>query len=251
MSKIFWVGVTGFLLCSGAMPAWSETKSPSAMRAFNQGAALFNQHHCDEAIPLFDDAIERDSDFAEAYYARGACNQSEGRNESAAKDLSDALRLKPTLWDARSLRGALRFQQNQFDDALEDFNAVLEQDPSEAQSLIGRGAIYLKREKFSAAEQDFKSYLKYHPNDSFAPKVHQVLASLKRVTHSSVSNDSNNRPSSDQSGEGHARRASDIARAQAVSASFFSKHQSTADEFNQKVLNGDTPQAISSGDPSQ
>ena len=95
-------------------------------------------------------------------------------------DLNEAIRLKPEYTDARALRGAIYYEADRWDDALEDFNAVLEKKPQEAQSLLGRAVILLKREDRAGAARDFKGFLSVRPDDPLAPKVRQLLASLKR-----------------------------------------------------------------------
>src|SRR4029077_20773158 len=43
-----------------------------------------------------------------------------------------------------------------------------------------RAVIMLKGENLAAAEKDFKGFLRVRPDDPLAPKVRQLLASLKR-----------------------------------------------------------------------
>jgi tetratricopeptide (TPR) repeat protein len=170
-----------FLLCNlvllGASCAFA--RSNAAIKAFNQGVKAFNARQFNEAIPAFDDAISSDPDFVEAYYARGACKYYLKSMDAALMDLNDTLRLKPDYVDARALRGALNYETDRWDDALEDFNAVLTKKPNDAQSLLGRAVILLKREELKGAARDFKAFLRIRPDDPLAPKVRQLLASLK------------------------------------------------------------------------
>jgi len=56
-----------------AMTAFADTQSPLAIQPFNEGVKRFNAQQYEEAISYFDRAISHDAYFAEAYYARGAC----------------------------------------------------------------------------------------------------------------------------------------------------------------------------------
>ena len=167
-----------FAIGYGLCPAWA--RSNEAIRAFNAGVQLFNVKKFNEAIPRFDEAISGDSEFAEAYFARGACRYYVKSLDGALMDLNDALRLKPAYVQARSLRGAVNYESDRWDDALADFNDVLETKPNEAQSMLGRAVILLKRNDLTGAARDFRGFLRLRPDDPMAPRVKQILASLKR-----------------------------------------------------------------------
>ena len=155
-------------------------RSNAAIKAFNEAVQVFNAKKFNEAVPLFDEAISADPDFVEAYFARGACKYYLKALEGALMDLNATLRLKPDYIDARALRGAVSYEMDQWDNALEDFNVVLDKNPRDAQSLLGRAVILLKRENADGAARDFKAFLEVRPDDPLAPKVRQLLASLKR-----------------------------------------------------------------------
>jgi len=169
-----------FALCSlfAALPfAWG--RSNAAIQAFNSGVKAFNAKDFNAAIPLFDDAISNDSEFADAYFARGACKYYLKSLDGAMMDMNDALRLKSDYLDAYSLRGAINYESDRWDAAVEDFNYVLSKNPHDAQALLGRAVILLKREDLAGAQKDFKEFLKARPDDPLAPKIHQLLASLR------------------------------------------------------------------------
>src|SRR5262245_55369195 len=105
------------LLCG---TAWARPNS--AIRAFNDGVKAFNAKQLNESVSHFDEAISGDSEFSEAYYARGACKYYLKSTDGALLDLNEALRLKPDYIDARALRGAVHYESDRWDAALEDFN---------------------------------------------------------------------------------------------------------------------------------
>jgi tetratricopeptide (TPR) repeat protein len=173
--------VLSFVFCVLSFSAaWAGTRSNTAIRAFNEGVKAFNNQEFNQAIPRFDEAIAADPEFAEAYFARGACRHYLKSLDGAMMDLGDAIRLKPDYWEARALRGAVHYEADRWDAAMDDFNYVLARQPRDVQSLLGRAVILLKREDLVAAQRDFRAFLQVRPDDPLAPKVRELLASLKR-----------------------------------------------------------------------
>jgi len=228
----------------------SWARSNAAIQAFNRGVKAFNAKQFNEAIPAFDEAISGDPDFADAYFARGACKYYLKSLDGALMDLNDAVRLKPDYTDARALRGAVSYEMDQWDNAVEDFDAVLEKNPHDAQSLLGRAVILLKRENTSGAARDFRAFLKVRPDDPLAPKVRQLLASLKRP--SEVSEPPKEEGQASQpSTESRAREARRPASGEkGLTAADIQRltdgllGHPLADTYGQKVLRGERAQAV-------
>ena len=187
----------------------------------------------------------------EAYFARGACKYYLKWFDGSLMDLNDALRLKPDYTEARALRGALNYQRDQWDNALDDFNKVIVANPKDAQSLLGRAVILLKREKKDEAARDFKAFLAVRPDDPLAPKVRQLLASLKGPAPAKPSPASEESQSSAAASPPVPRRAAPTVRAltpeqiQALAESLVS-HRSS-DAYNEKVLHGERTEATGGG----
>src|SRR5260221_8482094 len=59
-----------FLAALVAMTSTAHARSAMAGEAYNQGVQQLNAGHYDEAAADFDKALDRDSEFTEAYYAR-------------------------------------------------------------------------------------------------------------------------------------------------------------------------------------
>jgi tetratricopeptide (TPR) repeat protein len=173
------VGLLAFGICH--LPCPSECRTNATIQAFNEGVKYFNAKQYDQAISRFNEAISGDPDFVEALFARGACRYYLKSMDGALFDLNDTLRLKPDYWAARSMRGAVNYESDRWDDAVSDFNAVLKEEPHDAQSLLGRAVILLKRNDLAGAARDFKGFLNVRPDDPLAPRVREVLASMKRV----------------------------------------------------------------------
>jgi len=244
----FCVGFS-FLCFSLSVVSIVWARPNAAIRAFNNGVQLFNAKQFSEAIPQFDDAISNDGDFAEAFFARGACKYYLKSLDGALLDLSDALRLKSDYLDARALRGAVNYEADRWDAALEDFNYVLDKNPHDAQSLLGRAVILLKREDLAAAEKDFKGFLRARPDDPVAPKVRQLLASLRRKSQAPEAAEEGNAPQNQEQPTA-ASKPRPASSAPALSAADLQKladslltHPLT-DSYDRKVLRGENAQAV-------
>jgi tetratricopeptide (TPR) repeat protein len=158
---------------------WGRTNA--TIQAFNEGVKYFNAKQYDQAIPRFNDALSDDPEFVEALFARGACRYYLKSMDGALFDLNDTLRLRPDYGAARALRGAVNYESDRWDDAMADFDAVLKENPHDAQSLLGRAVILLKQNNLAGAARDFKGFLSVRPDDPLAPRVRQLLATLKEV----------------------------------------------------------------------
>jgi len=229
------------------IPAIGFARSGAAIRAFNEAVKLFNAKQFNDAIPKFDDAISADSEFPEAYFARGACKYYLKSLDGALLDISDALRLKPDYLDARALRGAIQYESDRWDAAIEDFNYVLEKNPKDAQSLLGRAVILLKREDLNGAAKDFKAFLKVRPDDPLAPKVRQLLASMKRGPEPAAAEAS--APEKPEGSSAPARQKA-VSRRPALSSAELQRmadslmNHSMSESYDRKVLRGENAQAV-------
>jgi len=238
-----WGGIFALCLLPFAFchAVYADAPPQSAVKAFNEGVKHFNAREFNEAIPLFDEAISADSDFADAYYARGACRYYLKGSDGALMDLGDAIRLKPELLDARALRGAVYYEADRWDQALEDFNYVLERHPTDAQSLLGRGVIYLKREQPEEAARDFRAFLKAHPDDALAPKLRKLLVSLTGGP-APGEESASAPPSSGAAPRRTYRRPTEAAKA--LGDSLMLRSHDLSERFGNKVLRGERAEAV-------
>jgi tetratricopeptide (TPR) repeat protein len=221
--------------------------SAMAMQAFNQGVQRFNARQYQEAVPFFDQAIEHDAEFAEAYYGRGSCHYYQKNIDAALSDLNEALRINPDFLDACALRGAVYYGAEQWDAALADFNFVLSHRPTDAQSLLGRGVINLKKDRLKSAERDFRSFLRLRPDDPMAPQLRKLIASLTREqTAASEENTTDQSNSQNETGANPAtsgsRRVS--ADSERMAEELFLKSHQLSDAYSRKVLRGEHAEAV-------
>lgn len=227
-------GVTALLLLTG--PLRAESKSQSAIMAFNKGAKALNAENCSEAISFFDQAIEKDDQFAEAYFARAMCKRDKENLQGAISDLNSAIRYKNEYTQAYGLRGSILYEQERWEEAFQDFNYVIEREPQNAPALLGRGLTSLRLDHPTRARKDLAKFVRLVPNDPMATKIKRFLGSFEaeeppatRAAHSEESSEPSERPMS--------------ARSEQLAKELFFKSRQMADNYGNKVLRAERAEA--------
>jgi tetratricopeptide (TPR) repeat protein len=122
------------VLLAGGPASGSERSE----RLSAQGLARFHTQKYDEALLLFDQAVEADPNDAWAHYYRGVCRGRVGRTDEAITDLRDALSLDPSLTPAALELGSALIQTDQYQQAI-PYLEQAQQDPA----LAARAALFL------------------------------------------------------------------------------------------------------------
>ncbi len=223
-------------------PALAKNPSPGAVEAFNRGVEQFNARQYPQAQAFFDKAVERDPQFAEAFYARAGCKHYLQDPQGSLSDLNEAIQVKPNYWDAYALRGAVWYEQEQWDPALQDFDVVLRHRPHDAQALLGRGVIALRQEHFETAQHDLRLFLKLRPDDPLAPRLRKLLNSLaddfRESAQASEEGAAESRP------VGTPVRKTVSATSQRLAEDVFMNSHQLSNTYGRKVMRGENAQAV-------
>ncbi|MGQ9630276.1 MAG: tetratricopeptide repeat protein [bacterium] len=94
------------------------------------GNAYYERGEYDNAINRYNQALEKDPDFAEAYYKRGTAYRYKGEMERALEDFRKAIELRPDYKEAYNALGALLVYMGEVDEAIREFKRALEIDPN-------------------------------------------------------------------------------------------------------------------------
>ncbi len=97
-----------------------------ATKQFNQGVELAEEGEFQQAVAAFDEAIDLDPQFAEAYYNRALCQSMLGNLSEALEDANKAIELTPN--DAMSywLRGLICVDLGKTEQAIADLEKALD-----------------------------------------------------------------------------------------------------------------------------
>lgn len=104
------------------------------------GISLQALGRVDEAVQVFDRAIQVKPDYAEAYSNRGVALQELGHLEEAVQAFDKAIQLKPEYAEAHGSRGVALHELGQLKEAMVDYDRAIQLKPDYAEVYTNRGA---------------------------------------------------------------------------------------------------------------
>ena len=129
-----------------------------------QGGDKYEKADYQGAIQAFNEAIQLNPNYSEAYNNRGNARFQSGDNEDAIADYNQALRINPNYADAYTNRGTIRSLLGDNQGAIADYNQALRINPNDAQAYNNRGVDRSKSGDNEGAVADFNEALRIDPN---------------------------------------------------------------------------------------
>jgi len=104
---------------------WFKASKPEAIRPFNRGVSLLNEEDYAQAITKFDQSIQFDTNFAEAYNQTAIAHFFLGQWPSAIEACEQAIGMIPVHFGAIACLGHCQMQAGNLDKALECYRQAL------------------------------------------------------------------------------------------------------------------------------
>ncbi len=203
------------LLVLGCAPAWPAGASEQSQALSARGLIELNAGHDQQALELFDRAVNTDPSDATARFQRGSTRAKLGNYAGAAEDLQAALALRPEFpqaqlelgialtelhkyheaepylllaqrypdLDAQAsfYLGIAQLRLDRFDDAQRNFERARTRDPStDLPARYYEAVIAFRRHKYSEAEKGFSSVAEATPNSAVGRESLDFLVALRR-----------------------------------------------------------------------
>jgi protein O-GlcNAc transferase len=151
--------------------------APNDPRALALMAAICaDQNQIEAGMRWARQAIERDPQFAPAYYALGRLGEAAEQYAQAETCYRRVTELDPHHARAHNNVGCMLHVQGRFDEALASYSRALELDPALPEALCNYTLIAGGREQLTRARQGFERHLPINPNDAAA---HLQLANIE------------------------------------------------------------------------
>jgi tetratricopeptide (TPR) repeat protein len=145
--------------------AYNEALNPTSLVVYsNLGVDLLEKGQWDEAMAIFQKAVEAAPDNANAHYNLGNAFLSKGKVDEATAQFQKALEINPDLAEAHSNLGKVLAQQGQMDAAMVQFQEALEINPDLVQARTNLGNAFLSKGQVDEAVAQFQKALEINPN---------------------------------------------------------------------------------------
>lgn len=144
-------------------PEPTTTPETSALDYLQDGEAAFTQGNYEEALALYNQALELDSELATVYNNRGLVYVDLTEHEQALADFNQALALDPNHTKAYSNRGMLHLKLGDYEQAIADTSQAIELDDTVAEAYSNRGEAYRNLGDFEQALADYNIAIDLKP----------------------------------------------------------------------------------------
>lgn len=135
-----------------------------AIKKFNEGN--YFSYDKQKAIQCYTEAINLNSNFAEAYFKRGEVYYySYDEYKTAVENFTAAIQIKPNYAEAYYLRGNVYYSLDDNIKALEDLSKAIKLKPNYAAAYAERGLVYYFLEDYQKAIEDYTSAIQIQPKN--------------------------------------------------------------------------------------
>ena len=130
-----------------------------------EGGDAFKAKNYDVAIGLFSKAIQLDTNYPNAYLARGRAYERDNQSKKALADMDQVLRLTPSVY-AYLLKGRILLKDKMVDKAIDSYSQAIRLDPLYFESYADRGHAYVVANDYNKAIADYNVALQIKTNSA-------------------------------------------------------------------------------------
>ena len=143
---------------------WGCSSEPREKKWLLKGNAALEEGNVDMAIKCYNEAIEENNTYADAFNNRGVAFFEKGNYSLALNDYNTSLLLQDSFPDARWNRARLLYTIKQYDNAREDLTYLKDNEAYALETHFLNGLIAVDRQRFKASLVHFDSALALQPN---------------------------------------------------------------------------------------
>ncbi len=126
-----------------------------AQQLMLQGSQAFQSGQHEEALRLFDQALQADPGYSDPYIGRASVFQATGQADKMLEECERGIAIKSDYGPLYSTRAVAYGMLGQNARALQDFTRAIELDPKNTFYYINRAKTYIRMEVFEQAAEDF------------------------------------------------------------------------------------------------
>ncbi len=150
----------------------------NASHYFKNGSAKYQLKNYVNAVKDFDQAIELENDYIDAYYVRALCYGNLKKYDKALNDFNKVIELNPDYKDVYINRGFYVSEKiGDYQGALNDYNRYLDlnKNGDNAFAYSNRGYAKYKLNDFDGAMEDIQESIRLNPDNAFVYKNRALI----------------------------------------------------------------------------
>lgn len=143
-------------------------KELSAAHKFSEGNRFYHQGKYQEAINLYNEALELKQYYTSVYINRGMAYKMIKQYDNAFSDYNRAIELNPNDATIYNNRGATYAELKKYEQAIMDLKKAIELNSNFSEAYNNRGAVYHHLKYYEAALADHNKAIELNPNFAYA-----------------------------------------------------------------------------------
>lgn len=162
--RISQLQISAMMSLSDLVASTGRNKRAKAVQFFRDGLSFLSKDDCEKALPYFEQAVESDSNYAEAWAQSGFCNEKLGKHQEALEASKKAVSLRPSAESYFNI-GLASFYLKQYKDAAEAYRQSIKLDPyNAADAHYALGLVYRDWGKADEEVQAYKQAIRLRPD---------------------------------------------------------------------------------------
>jgi len=118
----------------------------------------------EEALPYFQNAVEKDPNYADAWFYIGYCNGELGRHTEEIEAYKQAIRIKPDYAEAHYNLGVVYGKLGRYTKEIEAYKQAIRIKPDDAEAHYNLGAAYVSLGRYYEASEAYKQAIRLKPD---------------------------------------------------------------------------------------
>ena len=123
-----------------------------------------DENNFEEAIKYYDNCIELNRNYYEAYYNKALCEISLNQINNALKDLDEALNIKKDFYQALDAKGYIYYLTNKYKEALKCYNELIVNNYTNDDYHFKKASILIELKQYEEAIKSLDEVIKLNPN---------------------------------------------------------------------------------------
>jgi len=145
---------------------------------YMKGYALFSLEKYQKALVAYDRALENNPDYVDAWHDRGSILRNLGRNQEAIASYDKAIEIQPDYALAWHNRGKALFAMEIYEEAINSFDKAIQSESNNADAWISKGDVYKKLKSYEEAISAYNQAMLVKPKSNGWLYQIQILRQL-------------------------------------------------------------------------